>query len=45
MDNVVPRQLTEEVMLAIQSVRFIAQHIKDADSDNEVSVTLFIFRL
>jgi hypothetical protein len=30
--------LTAEIHAAIQSVRFIAQHIKDADKDNEVSV-------
>jgi nicotinic acetylcholine receptor, invertebrate len=33
----IPRQLSPEVLSAIQSVRFIAQHIKDADKDNEVS--------
>lgn len=33
-----PRQLSPEVMQALQGVRFIAQHIKDADKDNEVSV-------
>jgi nicotinic acetylcholine receptor, invertebrate len=33
----IPRQLSPEVSSAIQSVRFIAQHIKDADKDNEVS--------
>lgn len=36
-ENMIPRQLTPEVHAAIQSVRFIAQHIKDADKDNEVS--------
>jgi hypothetical protein len=35
---IIPRQLTPEVSAAIQSVRFIAQHIKDSDKDNEVSV-------
>lgn len=30
--------MTAEIHAAIQSVRFIAQHIKDADKDNEVSV-------
>lgn len=34
---VIPRRLTSEVLAAIQSVRFIAQHIKDSDRDNEVS--------
>lgn len=32
-----PRHLSPEVAAALQSVRFIAQHIKDADKDNEVS--------
>lgn len=35
---VIPKRLTSEVLAAIQSVRFIAQHIKDSDKDNEVSV-------
>lgn len=34
---IIPRTLTSEVLAAIQSVRFIAQHIKDSDRDNEVS--------
>lgn len=34
---IIPRTLTAEIHAAIQSVRFIAQHIKDADKDNEVS--------
>lgn len=34
---IIPRTLTSEVLAAIQSVRFIAQHIKDSDKDNEVS--------
>lgn len=34
---VIPKRLTSEVLAAIQSVRFIAQHIKDSDKDNEVS--------
>jgi nicotinic acetylcholine receptor len=34
--------LTEEVLAAIQSVRFIAQHIKDADKDNEVSHLFYL---
>lgn len=36
-ENVIPKQLSPEVLSAIQAVRFIAQHIKDADKDNEVS--------
>ncbi|CAG7730160.1 unnamed protein product [Allacma fusca] len=30
------RQYSPEVMAALQSVQFIAQHIKDEDKDNEV---------
>lgn len=30
------RQYSPEVLAALQSVQFIAQHIKDADKDNEV---------
>lgn len=37
-DNVIPRNLTPEVLQALRAVRFIAQHIKDADKDNEVGV-------
>lgn len=37
-DNIFPKQLSPEVLQAMKSVRFIAQHIKDADKDNEVSV-------
>lgn len=36
-ENMLPRHLSPEVAAALQSVRFIAQHIKDADKDNEVS--------
>ena len=36
-ENIIPRILTAEVSAAIQSVRFIANHIKNADADNEVS--------
>jgi nicotinic acetylcholine receptor len=36
-DNTLPRQLSPDVLSALQGVRFIAQHIKDADKDNEVS--------
>jgi hypothetical protein len=40
----IPRQLSPEVLSAIQSVRFIAQHIKDADKDNEVSTINIILQ-
>lgn len=33
-----PRKLTPEVLQALRGVRFIAQHIKDADKDNEVNM-------
>ncbi|XP_067005952.1 acetylcholine receptor subunit beta-like 2 isoform X2 [Anabrus simplex] len=36
-DNTLPRQLSPDVLSALQGVRFIAQHIKDADQDNEMS--------
>lgn len=35
-ENYIPRQLSPEVLQALRGVRFIAQHIKDADKDNEV---------
>ncbi|KAL1117523.1 hypothetical protein AAG570_003839, partial [Ranatra chinensis] len=35
-DNVLPRNMSPEVLSALQGVRFIAQHMKDADQDNEV---------
>lgn len=35
-ENVFPSKLTPEVLQALRGVRFIAQHIKDADKDNEV---------
>uniref|UniRef100_A0AAG5CQ64 Uncharacterized protein n=1 Tax=Anopheles atroparvus TaxID=41427 RepID=A0AAG5CQ64_ANOAO len=35
-ENIIPKQLSPEVLSAIQAVRFIAQHIKDADKDNEI---------
>lgn len=35
-ENVFPRQLSPEVLQALRGVRFIAQHIKEADKDNEV---------
>lgn len=35
-ENMLPRHLSPEVLSALQGVRFIAQHIKDADKDNEV---------
>ncbi|KAF9807217.1 hypothetical protein SFRURICE_003332, partial [Spodoptera frugiperda] len=34
-ENMLPRHLSPEVAAALKSVRFIAQHIKDADKDNE----------
>lgn len=40
-ENIFPKQLSPEVLQAMKSVRFIAQHIKDADKDNEVSGTTF----
>lgn len=36
-DNILPRQMSPDVLAALEGVRFIAQHIKDADKDNEVS--------
>lgn len=36
-ENTIPRQLSPDILSALQGVRFIAQHIKDADKDNEVS--------
>lgn len=35
-ENIFPKTLSPEVLQAMKSVRFIAQHIKDADKDNEV---------
>ncbi|XP_015440086.1 PREDICTED: acetylcholine receptor subunit beta-like 2 [Dufourea novaeangliae] len=35
-ENTMPRHLSPEVISALKGVRFIAQHIKDADKDNEV---------
>lgn len=32
-----PRTLSANVLAALEGVRFIAQHIRDADKDNEVS--------
>ena len=34
-----PRHLSPDVISALKGVRFIAQHIKNADKDNEVSET------
>jgi hypothetical protein len=42
-DNTLPRQLSPDVLSALQGVRFIAQHIKDADKDNEVSILPCLF--
>lgn len=38
----IPRQLSPDVLSALQGVRFIAQHIKDADKDVEVIDSDFI---
>lgn len=35
-ENTIPRNLSADVIAALKGVRFIAQHIKDADKDNEV---------
>jgi nicotinic acetylcholine receptor len=34
--NMTPRTLSANVISALQGVRFIAQHISDADKDNEI---------
>ncbi|XP_071449691.1 acetylcholine receptor subunit beta-like 2 isoform X1 [Hetaerina americana] len=34
--NTFPRTMSPDLLSALQGVRFIAQHIKDADKDNEV---------
>ncbi|KAJ8985056.1 hypothetical protein NQ317_019739 [Molorchus minor] len=34
--NMTPRNLSANVLAALQGVRFIAQHIRDADKDNEI---------
>ncbi|RZB58814.1 Neur chan memb domain containing protein, partial [Asbolus verrucosus] len=34
--NITPRSLSANVLSALQGVRFIAQHIRDADKDNEI---------
>lgn len=36
--NITPRTLSANVLSALQGVRFIAQHIRDADKDNEVTI-------
>lgn len=33
-----PRTLSANVLAALHGVRFIAQHIRDADKDNEVFI-------
>lgn len=43
-ENIIPKQMTPEVLQALRGVRFIAQHIKDADKDNEV-ISYFLFFL
>ncbi|XP_034177832.1 nicotinic acetylcholine receptor beta2 isoform X1 [Osmia lignaria lignaria] len=35
-ENTMPRHLSPDVISALKGVRFIAQHIKNADKDNEV---------
>ena len=35
------RQYSPEILAALQSVQYIAQHIKDEDKDNEVMSILF----
>ncbi|KYN33917.1 Acetylcholine receptor subunit beta-like 2 [Trachymyrmex septentrionalis] len=35
-ENTIPKHLSPDVIAALKGVRFIAQHIKDADKDNEV---------
>ncbi|KAL0125475.1 hypothetical protein PUN28_004524 [Cardiocondyla obscurior] len=35
-ENTMPKHLSPDVIAALKGVRFIAQHIKDADKDNEV---------
>ncbi|XP_018316727.1 nicotinic acetylcholine receptor beta2 isoform X1 [Mycetomoellerius zeteki] len=35
-ENTIPKHLSPEIISALKGVRFIAQHIKDADKDNEV---------
>ncbi|KAK9717488.1 Neurotransmitter-gated ion-channel ligand binding domain [Popillia japonica] len=34
--NVTPKSLSSNVLAALEGVRFIAQHIRDADKDNEI---------
>lgn len=41
-ENIFPRQLSPEVIQALRGVRFIAQHIKDADKDNEVNAIKYL---
>lgn len=38
-----PKHLSPDVISALKGVRFIAQHIKDADRDNEVSSSFDIY--
>lgn len=35
--NVTQKSLSPNVIAALEGVRFIAQHIRDADKDNEVT--------
>lgn len=46
--NITPKNLSASVISALQGVRFIAQHIRDADKDNEVRImflTIYLFFL
>lgn len=42
-ENTMPKHLSPDVISALKGVRFIAQHIKDADKDNEVKNSLLTF--
>ena len=43
--NMTPRTLSANVLSALQGVRFIAQHISDADKDNEVIIPVYVICL
>ena len=40
-ENTMPRHLSPDVISALEGVGFIAQHIKDADRDNEASIDIY----
>lgn len=44
-ENTMPRHLSPDVISALKGVRFIAQHIKNADKDNEVSEISYILNI